>query len=179
MAELNAYLQTLVDYFGLNWLESDHGNPVQQLWQSTDAMATNELLNLGRAVQNLAKRDARWTKRQVDIIKSPDLGRRAGAIFEILGLDVFNRPGQQVIPAGDDQKGFDGQVILDDGSLVVSIKNHGKSSSEAAFLRSADEIHREFLDRMAQARTNELDVRIMALGQPTAADWSKLKDQMA
>jgi hypothetical protein len=178
-AELNAYLQTLVDHFGLTWLGSDDGNPVQKLWRSTDAMATNELLNLGRAVQNLSQRDARWTKRQINIVKSSDQGRRAGAIFEILGLDLFNRPGQEVIPAGDNQEGFDGQVVLSDGSLIVSIKNHGLSSSEAAFLQSADEIHREFLDRMAQAKANELDVRIVALGQPTAADWSRLRNQMA
>jgi hypothetical protein len=178
-AELNTYLQTLVDQFGLTWLESDDGNPVQELWRSTDGMTTNELLNLGRAVQNLSKRDARWTKRQIGHIKSSDQGQRAGAIFEILGLDLFNRPGQEVIPAGDDQEGCDGRIVLSDGSVIVSIKNHGLSSNEAAFLQRADEIHCEFLDRMSQARANELDVRIMAVGQPTAADWSTLRSQMA
>jgi hypothetical protein len=103
-AVLNTYLETIASEFGLTWLESDGGNPVQKLWRSQDAMATNELLNLGRAVQNLLQADTRWTRRQIGRVKSSDQGQRAGAIFEILGLELFNRPGQQVHPAGDDQK---------------------------------------------------------------------------
>jgi hypothetical protein len=178
-AEMNTYLQTIVDEFGQTWLEHDDGNPVQDLLRSTDAMATNELLNLGHAVQGLLARDSRWVSRQISHIKSSDQGRRAGAIFEILGLNLFNRPGQQVTPADDDQEGYDGRVVLADGSLIVSIKNHGLSSNEAVFLQRADEVHCEFLDRMAEAKANELDVRIMTLGQPTAADWSTLRSQVA
>jgi hypothetical protein len=178
LPEFNAHLDALADRFGLSWLESDHGNPVQQLWRSTDALATNELLNLGRAVQNLSARNTRWTERQVNVVKSPNPGRRAGAIFELLCLDLFNRPGQQVVPAGDDQEGFDGRVDLSDGSLLVSIKNHGLSSNESAFLQSADEIHREFVDILDRNNANELDVRIMALSQPTAADWKVLRGQI-
>jgi hypothetical protein len=84
--EFNAHLDALADRFGLSWLESDDGSPVQQLWRSTDALATNELLNLGRAVQNLSARNARWIERQVNIVKSPNPGRRAGAIFELLAF---------------------------------------------------------------------------------------------
>jgi hypothetical protein len=144
---LNTYLETIASEFGLTWLESDGGNPVQKLWRSQDAMATNEL-------QNLLQADTRWTRRQIGRVKSSDQGQRAGAIFEILGLDLFNRPGQQVHPAGDDQEGHDGRVVLSDGSLIVSIKNHGLSSNEAAFLQRSDEIHREFLDRLEQTRKN-------------------------
>jgi hypothetical protein len=176
---LNTYLETIADQFGLTWLDSDGGNPVQKLWRSQDVMATNELLNLGRAVQNLLQADARWTRRRIGHIKSSDQGQRAGAIFEILGLDLFNRPGQRVIPARDDQQGYDGRVVLQDSSLIVSIKNHGLSNNEATFLQRADEIHREFLNRLEQSRANGLDIRMIALGQPTAADWSTLRGQMA
>jgi len=33
-AELNTYLETLADQFGLRWLEHGSGNPVQELWQA-------------------------------------------------------------------------------------------------------------------------------------------------
>jgi hypothetical protein len=176
---LNTYLETIADQFGLAWLDSDNGNPVQELWRSQDAMATNELLNLGHAVRNLLQLDARWTKRQIGHMKSSDAGQRAGAIFEILALDLFNRPGQQVFPARDDQAGYDGRVNLGDGSLLVSIKNHGISSNETAFLQQADKIHREFLGCLEPSGPNQADIRIVALGQPTAADWTTLRSQMA
>jgi hypothetical protein len=64
-----------------------------------------------------------------------------------------------VIPARDDQKGCDGTVVLQDGSLMVSIKNHGMSTHETELLKRADEIHGEFLDCMARSRANALDVR--------------------
>ena len=40
-------------------------------------------------------------------------------------------------------------------------------------------LHREFLNRMEQSRANGLDIRMIALGEPTAADWSTLHGQMA
>jgi hypothetical protein len=178
-AALNSCLETLADQFGLAWLDQPGNNPVQELWQAKHAMATNELLNLGDAIRNLLQADGRWTKRQIELMKSSDAGQRAGATFEILGLNLFNGLGQKVIPARDDQKGYDGTVVLQDGSLMVSIKNHGVSTHETDFLRRSSEIHGEFLDCMARSRANAMDVRIMALKQPTTADWSTLRGQIA
>ena len=179
IAALNSCLETLADQFGLAWLEQPGNNPVQELWQAKHAMATNELLNLGDAIGNLLQADGRWTKRQIELMKSSDAGQRAGATFEILGLSLFNGPGQKVIPARDDQKGYDGTVVLQDGCLMVSIKNHGVSTHETDFLKRSGEIHGEFLDCMARSRANAMDVRIMALKQPTTADWSTLRGQIA
>jgi len=59
----------------------------------------------------------------------------------LLGLNLFSGPGQRLVPAPANRPGFDGSVFFDDGSsLMVSIKNHGISSHESAFLSKAAEI---------------------------------------
>ena len=90
--ELNALLEAVATNFGEDWLSRDVANPLQKLWQRRDALATNELLLLGEAVRNLSRVDAAWTRRQIELMKSNDAGERAGATFEILGLNLFHVP---------------------------------------------------------------------------------------
>lgn len=132
-AAFNARLDAVVKTFGADWLGRDHSNPVQALWSRKDAQSTNELLLLGDAIANLSTADAKWVERQADLIKNGDAGTRAGALFELLGLNLFHAPGQQVLPATANNPGYDGSVILDDGSsLMLSIKNYGISSKETS-----------------------------------------------
>lgn len=135
-AELNTYLETVADHFGLRWLEKGSGNPVQDLWQARHAQATNEMLTLGHAVRNLVKADPAWTRHQISKMKTGSVGERAGAAFEILGLNLFSGPDKRIVPAPANRPGFDGSVFFDDGSsLIVSIKNYGISSHESASYR--------------------------------------------
>jgi hypothetical protein len=65
----------------------------------------------------------------------------------LIGLNLFSAPGQRVVPAPANKPGFDGSVFLDDGSSpMVSIKNHGVSFHETAFLTEAKAIHTDFVE---------------------------------
>jgi hypothetical protein len=66
----------------------------------------------------------------------------AGAIFELLGLNLFRCSGNIVNPARDlNNPGYDGVVVLpNDSSLVLSIKNHGTSWHEQEFRRHAKDL---------------------------------------
>jgi hypothetical protein len=97
-AELNKYLETVGDKFGLRWLEQASGNPVQELWQAKHALATNEMLTLGHAVKNLAQAGPTWTRHQIAQMKTGSIGEQAGAAFELLGLNLFSGPGQRIVP---------------------------------------------------------------------------------
>ena len=162
----NARLDAVVKTFGADWLGRDHSNPVQALWSRKDAQATNELLLLGDAIVNLSTADARWVKRQVDLIKKGDTGTRAGALFELLGLNLFHAPGQQVLPAAANNPGYDGSVVFDDGSsLMLSIKNHGISSKELEFRSKAEQAKDVFVE-VREARRQRAFVRIAATKYP-------------
>lgn len=177
--ELNSYLETVADEFGSDWLERSDGNPVQQLWELKHAQATNELLTLGQAIRNLLQADPAWTRRQVSEMKSGDVGQRAGKTFEILGSNLFNGPGQRIVPAPEGQAGYDGTVFLDDGSsLLVSIKNHGITSHETEFLGKAEGIYREFLECVRRSGANARKMFIEALRRPTSGDWLTLHRQV-
>ena len=129
VAELNGYLATLATEFGQDWLERDDRNPIQILWKRRDGLATNELLLLGQAVRTLMKANAAWTRRQVKRMRSTEAGTRAGAIFEVFGLNLFATPTQAIEPAKESNPGYDGRVVLEDGSsLILSLKNHGISA---------------------------------------------------
>ena len=178
-AELNTYLETLADHFGLRWLERGGGNPVQDLWQARHALATNEMLTLGHAVMNLAKASPTWTSHQIAQMKTGSVGERAGAAFELLGLNLFSGPGQRIVPAPANRPGFDGSVFFDDGSsLMVSIKNHGISSHESAFLSKAAEIRSDFVQAAQTGGATSRLLRIIAHRHPLAADWALLRRQV-
>jgi hypothetical protein len=174
----NARLDAVVKTFGLDWLTRDHRNPVQALWSRKDAQSTNELLLLGDAIANLSTADAKWVGRQVDLIKIGDAGTRAGALFELLGLNLFHAPGQQVLPAAANNPGYDGSVVLGDGSsLMLSIKNHGISSKEAEFRSKAEQAKDVFVD-ICETRRQRAFVRIAATRYPGDADWDRLRNDL-
>ena len=177
-AAFNARLDAVVKTFGADWLGRDHSNPVQALWSRKDAQSANELLLLGDAIVNLSTADTRWMERQADLIKNGDAGTRAGALFELLGLNLFHAPGQQVLPATANNPGYDGSVILDDGSsLMLSIKNHGISSKEAEFRSKAEKAKDVFVET-CETRRQRAFVRIAATKYPSDADWDRLRNDL-
>jgi hypothetical protein len=134
-------------------------------------------------VTRRSDRQPRRFKRQLGFaaireIKEGDAGRRAGAIFELLGLNLFYAPNQRVEPAPVDNPGYDGKVFLPDGSsLMLSIKNHGITAAELSFRANAEKINEAFLDAAARHGRNGLMNRIIATAHPGEADWRQLRDR--
>jgi hypothetical protein len=174
--ELNERLTAIAQCFGLAWLEQPNGNPLQTLWGRTDALATNELLNLGDAILRFIASNPAWTERQVEIIKTGDAGNRAGAIFELLGLSLFHCAGCKVSATAENNPGYDGVVHLDnDAALWVSIKNHGMSSAEQSFRTKAAALEVKFRDWLHQRRLTGIELRILGAKYPGSSDWKKLE----
>jgi hypothetical protein len=174
----NRMLEAIAIEFGTNWLESGGDNPLQQLWQRRDWLATAELLMLGDAIQRLSGIDASWTKRQINEIKSPDPGTRSGAAFELLGLNLFH--GATVIePTRANNPGYDGRIRFSDGSLLLlSIKNHGVTSGEEEFRARSASVRDAFIKGLQGRSMNGVQQRIITQVHPTTADWKRLEDQM-
>jgi hypothetical protein len=178
-SDLNRLLDAVANQFGIDWLSRNGDNPVQAVWQLRDAQSTNELLLLGEAIVNLAAADSRWVSRQIREIKEGDAGRRAGAIFEMLGLNMFHGPNQRVEPASANNPGYDGKVFFPDGSsLMLSIKNHGSTSAELSFREKAVRINQAFLAAASKHGRNGFMNRIIATAYPSEADCRQLQDRM-
>jgi hypothetical protein len=178
-AELNAKLDAIARHFDLDWLVADAGNPLQLLWRSRDAIATNELLNFGDAVENFERVDADWLWERVFLIKTGDEGNRAGAIFELLGLNTYLSAGNKVVPSASSNPGYDGVVELpDQSSLLVSIKNHGMTSHERFFHKNAKELDDQFTGWLKQHATSGVELRILCQDCLDATQWVKLKQDV-
>jgi hypothetical protein len=179
-AELNAKLHALTTVFGEDWLDAAGPHPLQLLWSRQDALATNELLNFGDAVERLHSVSPQWLKAQVELIKGGDSGQSAGAIFEIVGLNLFCRDTYRVIPAPAGKPGFDGTVLLKDGAaILVSLKNHGISSPERQFLASAREFDSEFQTQLKKSGLGNVEVNVTGFRYLEKADFRSLKGDMA
>ncbi len=151
---------------------------LQVLWKRRDWLATNELLNFGDAVENFERVDRDWLGDQLSAVKTGDEGNRAGAIFELLGLNFFLSAGAKVVPSGRSNPGYDGVVELpDSSSLIVSIKNHGITSYERLFHNRAMEIGDQFTGWLnLHARSGEL--RILSQDRLDGTGWGKLKQDL-
>lgn len=173
--ELNAKLDAIARHFGIEWLAAEGLNPLQILWKRQDALSTNELLNFGDAVQGFEAVDCDWLKRQVEKIKSGDDGNRSGAIFELLGLNIYLSAGAKVIPALDSNPGYDGQVELPGpSSLLISIKNHGTTSYERFFKKNAMELDNIFR-KWTITNNISAEIRIFSSINLDQRSWTKLK----
>jgi hypothetical protein len=177
--ELNAKLDAIARQFGIDWLTADGDNPLQVLWKNRDALSTNELLNFGDALENFEKIDSGWLGEQVSIIKDVDEGNRAGAIFELLGLNMFVSASSKVVPAARSNPGYDGEVELPDkSSLLVSIKNHGITSYEKFFQKNAKQLDDQFQGWLEKHRQSGIELRILCQGRPDATAWADLKQDV-
>ena len=177
--ELNDKFEAIARLFDISWLNDDGDNPLQKLWKCRDALATNELLNFGDAIEGFEKVDKRWLREQAQIVKSGDEGNRAGAIFELLGLNVFLFVGNEVVPAKSSNPGYDGTIKLIDGSsLLVSIKNHGMTSYHRSFHKNAKELDDQFKAWLAKHSASGTELRILAQKYLDATAWSEIKSDL-
>ena len=177
--ELNAKLAALAIAFDEAWLTADDGHPLQALWARRDALATNELLNFGDAVQRLHAESPDWLAGQVDTIKTGDAGQSAGAIFEIIALIFFSRDFCKVEPAPRAKSGFDGTFVLNDGSrILLSVKNHGFSSPEQAFQARSKAFDSAFQAQLARHGLNGVEANVLAKQHLDDAAFKTLTDDI-
>ena len=178
--ELNAKLAALAEAFDEAWLASEGDHPLQILWRRNDVLATNELLNFGDAVERLGQEDAGWLADQVNKIRTGDAGQCAGAVFEIFALNFFAREACQVIPAPDSMPGFDGTVLMKDGArILVSVKNHGLSAREQAFLADARAFDEGFKTELVSRRLRDVDLNVLAAKHLAEPDFAQLRTDLA
>jgi hypothetical protein len=178
-AELEAMLGAVARVYQEEWLAKTGDNPLQILWNRKDALATNELLNLGDAVLGLEKSDPEWLKRQASVIKVGDDGNRNGALFELLALNFFRAAGHKVVPAGEKNPGYDGRVEMPDGSSVlVSLKNHGISSHERSLIDQAKVLDTKFQRWLQQRSLNGIEARLLLNDYPSSNDWAALEHDL-
>src|SRR6185312_5901050 len=104
-AEANTYIKLVEKSFGATWLGLPEDDSLRTLWRRDDEVATMELLNLGWAIQQMLRVSRRWTRRQIDNIKTGNDSQRRGAIFEIISLAAFAFK-NKVTPAPDSNPGF-------------------------------------------------------------------------
>lgn len=176
--ELNAKLAALAIAFDEAWLTAD-GHPLQALWARRDALATNELLNFGDAVQRLHAESPHWLAGQVDTIKTGDAGQSAGAVFEITALNLFSRDFCKVEPAPRAKSGFDGTLVLNDGSrILLSVKNHGLSTPEQAFQARSKAFDSAFQTQLAHHGLNGVEVNVLAKQHLDDAAYKVLTDDL-
>ncbi len=177
--ELEGMLAAIARNFGLEWLTQSGNNPIQTLWNRRDALATNELLNFGDAIAGFEKSDGDWLKRHVATIKTGDEGNRAGAIFELLALNLFRAAGNRIVPSKENNPGHDGIVELNDhASLLLSLKNHGVSSYEKFFIKKAIALDKKYQGWLRKQSLNGIEVRVLLAENPSASDWSELENDL-
>ena len=175
----NERLEAIVVNFGSEWLSEQNQNPVQELWARKDGLATYELISLGDALYNLLAKNPDWTRNHIKEIKFGNPSNRSGAIFELLGLNLFHCSDQRVKAAPKHNPGYDGVVTFGNGSvMLLSIKNHGVSSHEAYFQREASRIDRQFRFILKLRLINGIEIFVRAHVYPSKGDWATLRDAL-
>ena len=136
--ELEAFMQIIEDSFSPEWLNKNSIHPIQILWNRNDELATNELFSLAFSIKELSNTDSQWTKAQIRLAKSKEKNIFSGAIFELLGLNIFHSSENHVKPARLNQAGYDGIVSKSNKQEIrLSLKNYGLSNFQLKFEKKA------------------------------------------
>ena len=176
---LNERLEAIFANFGAAWLAEREDHPVRELWSRKDGLATCELLCFGDAIYSLSPTNPRWTSAPVEQIKAGNPSNRSGAIFELIGLNLFHCEAQRVTGAAKHNPGYDGTVTFSDGSsMLVSIKNHGMSSYEKLFRREAINIDNRFRLLLESRLDNGVQLFARADAYPSTENWEKLNEAL-
>jgi len=170
----------LASSFGKRWLESGGHHPLQQLWVRRDALATNQLLLFGDAVSSFILSDERWLREKVNEIKIGPSNNRRGAIFEIFGINLLRSKNCSVRPTPRNYPGYDAILSLHDGAtLELSLKSHGPSSHEQAFLLESRQTESNFLSELRLLGATEVTLRVIANACPDVSNWRTLRSALS
>jgi hypothetical protein len=174
--EFNRRLGAIADAFGRAWLDSQGGHPLQLLWQRKDGFAVNQLCLLGDAIAGLRPIDPRWVDDQIKKVKGNDTNSRRGAMFELLGVNLFRHKPQTIRPTGRNAPGYDAVLALPDGAEAdISLKSYGTSTHEETFRKQAASTEQAFIATMKARQSAGAVLNILANTYPSSADWASLR----
>jgi len=177
--EINLSLSYLVNYFDQEWLsDKENCNPVSELWKRKDWLATNELFSLGSFIKHLKTVDESWLTEQIKLVKGKSANNTKGALFEIQALGYLI-PQNDIVPAKENQPGFDAVLNVNEVDFRISLKNFRISKSQSTFndnVKSFEPHLRAFLE---YAKLNKVQILIDSMTAfPEKKDWKKLKKRM-
>ena len=172
-------MTALVDEFDQKWLESVGTNPVQLLWKRNDPLAFNELCQLGDAILRGKSANKDWVKRRIRTIKLADSNNRKGSLFELLALSMFVRRDVKIVPAPEDNPGYDVTVILPSGgAMKISLKNYGLSASYSSFKKRCREVENSVVTWLKERAINAVVITVFFTEYPNQEDWTKLEEDL-
>jgi hypothetical protein len=174
--EMERIFKCIADHFSLKWIKSKRSHPLQKLWNRKDILATNELYFFGSCLQRMAAINSKWTRSQVQQIKSDQSNNQLGAFFEINGLGLLNSLQQRTHPATGNNPGFDGTLILDETrAMRLSLKNYGDSYYYKEFENWGKKVEECVQKVIKEKRIKPLQIIIDAVkGFPGKAEWESL-----
>ena len=177
-AELKAALEAVRDAFGEDWLTGNQSHPVRDLWSRNDFLATSELFWLGDSILRITPTAQRWVDDVVSDIESPNRNVRVGALFELFAMAMFASDGQRVEPTRRGNPHFDGDVILKNLRLRMSLKNFGAPSRELEFEKRSEEVRQEMLKTGRARGTHWVGMLVQAAKYPDSTDWETLRAEI-
>ncbi|MDM4769041.1 hypothetical protein [Solimonas sp. SE-A11] len=177
--ERDAAFRALHEHFQSDWLQARGDHLLQRLWRRRDALATFELYTLGYSLARLDPIDKSWLKHQVKIVKGRDENNTNGALFEILGVSSLLNGNQSVVPAKQNQKGYDVDVVdTDNHSWRISLKTYSPSIHERG-VQKRMKIAREKVRSLLAQKVHSVRTIVLATAFPTEADWQVLLTTIA
>ncbi|WP_155820515.1 hypothetical protein [Komagataeibacter europaeus] len=179
-SKINDLLCMVYIFFGKEFLEEDGENRIQKLWKRKDALATNQLVILGNALNVFATSHSKWLKERIKDIKLEKKEDHKGDIFEIIALSMFSIGGQGVEPTKEDAPGIDGIVTCRGGAkCVLSLKDFGSSRHKRYFNLKAKAIER-VISQYDFKKNNKNGAHIVIKNNkfPTETDWKQIERKL-
>lgn len=137
---IEAYFHSVKDLFNEDYLNSENAlGPLPILWKRLDAVATNELFALGRAIHTMQSQKKvhldEWLISIASTVKkhAKNHGQSEGFIREIIYCgSIFNTSGE-IFLGQKAQQAFDVAIKTSDTNFVISLKKYGKSEKHKEF----------------------------------------------
>ncbi|MEZ9125391.1 hypothetical protein AB4145_02155 [Vibrio splendidus] len=167
-------LTSIIEYFGIDYLESNSNHTLPTLWNRPDRLATVELYTLGKCLQQFSEENQKWLKSTIRKIKKENPRNTLGFFTEIFFFGVFSLFESKIHPAPGKNPGYDFSIDLVNGnSQVVSIKNIDASDSYAFFKSQSDLVRSTFVKALAR-KGYGLSLQIISDKTLTKPDFDKI-----
>lgn len=173
--EFERCLGAVARWFGANWLQTDGGNPLQTIWQRSDALASGELILFGDALDRLGQAAPKWVEAKVRDIRSKNVNGRRGFVAEVLIGGLMSAPGADAAPAREGQPAYDFTIgDADAAKTYVAVKNFGMSDAEKKFRLNAAHFERAWRSHIERNGPNGCALLAIASEYPGQDDWASL-----
>lgn len=139
------YLECVEQSFGFDWLVEKGNHKLQILWRRRDALSTNELFAIGKAIKFLKNDHESWLKKTISNIKKQPEGAH-GFITEIILASSITAEKSKTNPAPANKPGYDISINGENGqNILISVKNHDISKHYKDFLKHCEKIREKFI----------------------------------